>query len=47
MLPPLLFHRKAADSSIMIYCNRTAYWMFHDTVAKMIIDAPLTLIFRM
>jgi hypothetical protein len=41
MLSPL-FNRKAADSSIMSYCNRTAYWMFHDAVPK-IIDAPLTL----
>ena len=42
MLPSPLFNRKAADSLIMTYCNRTAYWMFHDTMPK-IIDAPLTL----
>jgi len=46
MLPPPLFHRKAADSSIMTYCNPTAYSMFHDVMPK-IVDAPLTLIFRM
>jgi hypothetical protein len=42
MLPSPFFNRKAADSSIMTYCNRTAYWMFHDTMPK-IVDAPLTL----
>ena len=45
MLPPPLFHRKAADSSIKTYCNRTAYWMFDDAMPK-IVDAPLTLIIR-
>jgi hypothetical protein len=42
MLPPPLFHRKAADSMIVTYCNRTAYWMFHDAMPKMV-DAQLTL----
>jgi hypothetical protein len=42
MLPPPLFYRKAANSLIMTYCNRTAYWMFHDAMPK-IVDAPLTL----
>jgi hypothetical protein len=42
MLPSPLFNRKAADSSIITYCNPTAYWMFHDTMPK-IGDAPLTL----
>ena len=42
MLPSPLFNRKAADSSIMTYCNRTAYSMFDDTMPK-IVDAPLTL----
>jgi hypothetical protein len=46
MLPPPLFLRKEADRSIMTYCNRTAYWMFHDVMPK-IVDAPLTLIFKM
>jgi len=46
MLPPSLFHRKAANSSIMTYCNRTAYWISHDAMPK-IFDAPLTFIFRM
>jgi len=44
MLPTPFFNRKAADSSIMTYCNRTAYLMFHDTMPKMV-DAPLTLTF--
>jgi len=44
MLPPPLFHRKVADSLIMTYFNRTAYWMFHDAMPK-IVDSPLTLIF--
>ena len=42
MLPPPLVHRKADDSLIMTYCNRKAYWMFHNVMRK-IIDAPLTL----
>jgi hypothetical protein len=42
MLPPPLFHRKVADSLIVTYCNRTAYWMFHDAMPKMV-DALLTL----
>jgi hypothetical protein len=42
MLPSPLFNRKAADSLIMTYCYRTAYWMFPDTMPKMV-DAPLTL----
>ena len=46
MLPPQLFHRKAADSSIKTYWNCTAYWIFHDTMLK-IVDAPLTLLLRM
>jgi hypothetical protein len=46
MLPPPLFHREAADSSIMMYGNRTANWIFHDTMTK-IIHAPLLLIARM
>jgi len=46
MFPPPSFHRKAAGSSILTYCNHTAYLMFHDAMPKMF-DAPLTLIFRM
>ena len=46
MLPPPLFHGKEADISIMTYCNSTAYWLLHDAMPK-IVDAPLTLIFRM
>jgi len=42
MLLPPLFHRKAADSLIMTYCNRTVYWMFHDAMQK-IVEALLTL----
>jgi len=42
MLPSPLFNRKVAVSSIMTYCNRTAYWMFHDAMPK-IVNAPLTL----
>jgi len=42
MLPSRLFNRKVADSSIMTYCNRTAYCMFPDAMPK-IVDAPLTL----
>ena len=45
LLPPLLYW-KAADSSIMTYCTRTAYWMFHDAMPN-ILDAPLTLILTM
>jgi len=45
MLPPLLFHRKAADSFIMTYCYCAAYWMFHDAMPK-IVDALLTLCSR-
>ena len=40
MLPSPLFNSKAADSSIMTYCNRTANWMFHDTMPK-IVDAHI------
>jgi len=46
MLPPPLFNRKAADSLIMTYCNRTAYWIFQDTMPKPV-DAPLRLISMM
>ena len=46
MLPPPLFNTKAADSLIMTYCNRTAYWIFHDAMPKLV-DALLTLICRM
>ena len=42
MLPSPLFNRKAADSLIMTYCYRTAYWMFHDAMPK-IVHARLTL----
>jgi len=46
MLPPPLFHRKVADSSLITNCNRTAYWIFHDAMPN-IVDTPLTLIFGM
>jgi hypothetical protein len=45
MLLPLLFYWKAADSSIMTYCNCISYWIFHDSMPK-IIDTLLRLIFR-
>jgi len=45
MLPPPLFNRNAVDSSIKTFCNRTAYWIFHDAMPT-IVDAPLTLIFQ-
>jgi len=46
MLPTPLFNRKAADSLIMTYCNRTAYKIFHDAMPKLV-GATLKLIFRM
>jgi hypothetical protein len=46
MLPPPSLNRKVADSSIRTECNRTSYWIFHDVMPK-IVDAPVTLIFRM
>ena len=42
MLRSPLFNRKVADSLIMIYCYRTAYWIFHDAMLK-IVDTPVTL----
>jgi hypothetical protein len=42
MLRPPLFNRNGADSLIMTYSYRTAYWMFHDVMPK-IVEAPLTL----
>jgi len=41
LLLPLSYW-KAADSSIMTYCTRTAYWMFHDAIPS-IVDTLLTL----
>jgi hypothetical protein len=46
MLPPVLFHRTLADSLFITYCNRTAYWLFHDTMPE-IVDAKLMRIFKM
>jgi len=43
MLPSPLFNREVANSSIMTYCKRTAYWMFHETMPK-IVDAHINLI---
>jgi hypothetical protein len=43
MLPPPLLHRKVADGLIMIYCYRTAYWMFEYAMPT-IVDTPLMLI---
>jgi hypothetical protein len=45
MFPPLLLHRKVADSSIMPDCNHLAYGMFRDAMPKMF-DAHSTCIFR-
>ena len=45
MLPPPFLHRKAADSSIMTDCNRTANWMVHDVTLN-IVDSLMILILK-